>query len=230
MKNKLIKTLFSLLAIFAVLAALTLPAFAEQNGALSGTDSDNAEVELVSCDSSDEDAEEGDGAVASSEKETDGEEQNFFAALYEGAREHLGEILCALTLVGSIFLAFAYKKGLLPIVTKALGAIGSSVGMLGEQTGTFASKIEEQSENLRASIGEIQSRLQGFEEALAKIKGGLDGATASGEILKQTERTLGEQVEMLYEIFMSSALPQYQKEAVAKRIADMRRENGEGEG
>ena len=219
MKNKFLKTLFVLLAIFTATVALSLSAFAESSPV-----ADADEIIPISEGGSTEITKE------DTENSTDEEGSTFFASLYVGAREHLGEIFCALTLVGSIFLAFAYKKGLLPVVTKALGAISSSVGKLGENTDTFTSKIEGESKRLVESLGLVQEKIVCFENALSRIEEELLAARVNGSMLEKTERTLEEQIEMLYELFMSSALPQYQKDAVAKKIADMRLRSEDCEG
>ena len=218
MKNKIFKTLFSSLLIFCTLAALTFCAFAEET---------NAEGEGLTL--ADEVAQT-DGESLPLADEGDGTDETFFGTLYEGVLAHLDEIFCAMTLVSSIFLAFAYKRGLLPVITGTLGKIGTNVGQLGENTASFAGKIEAECERLVTKLGELEEKFLGFEGALEKIEGELIPVAENGEKIERTERTLTEQVEMLYELFMSSALPQYQKDAVAKRIADMRRKTDESEG
>jgi len=61
-------------------------------------------------------------------------EENLFSKVYEEVASYASEILCGLTLVGSLTLAVAYKKGLLPLVEKSLLAIGNAVSGIKEST------------------------------------------------------------------------------------------------
>lgn len=153
-------------------------------------------------------------------------EGNFFTVAYEELSAYASEILCGLTLAASLILAFAYKKGLLPLVQSALVSIGNAVTKIGDS----AKKSEEQTALLEENIGRSIKNAKDMIGALTEKISSLDNAV--NERLVMDEKARGEyeklrfiiegQIDMLYDIFMSSALPQYQKDAVGERIGKMK--------
>lgn len=153
-------------------------------------------------------------------------ESNFFTVAYEELSAYASEILCGLTLAASLILAFAYKKGLLPLVQSALVSIGNAVTKIGDS----AKKSEEQTAMLEENIGSSIKNAKDMIGALTEKISSLDNAV--NERLVMDEKARGEyeklrfiiegQIDMLYDIFMSSALPQYQKDAVGERIGKMK--------
>lgn len=153
-------------------------------------------------------------------------EGNFFTVAYEELSAYASEILCGLTLAASLILAFAYKKGLLPLVQSALVSIGNAVTKIGDS----AKKSEEQTALLEENIGSSIKNAKDMIGALTEKISSLDNAV--NERLVMDEKARGEyeklrfiiegQIDMLYDIFMSSALPQYQKDAVGERIGKMK--------
>ena len=153
-------------------------------------------------------------------------ESNFFTVAYEELSAYASEILCGLTLAASLILAFAYKKGLLPLVQSALVSIGNAVTKIGDS----AKKSEEQTALLEENIGSSIKNAKDMIGSLTEKISSLDNAV--NERLVMDEKARGEyeklrfiiegQIDMLYDIFMSSALPQYQKDAVGERIGKMK--------
>ena len=153
-------------------------------------------------------------------------ESNFFTVAYEELSASASEILCGLTLAASLILAFAYKKGLLPLVQSALVSIGNAVTKIGDS----AKKSEEQTALLEENIGSSIKNAKDMIGSLTEKISSLDNAV--NERLVMDEKARGEyeklrfiiegQIDMLYDIFMSSALPQYQKDAVGERIGKMK--------
>ena len=149
-------------------------------------------------------------------------EKNIFETVYDTLLMHSAEILSALAFIGTLIVSYAYKKGLLPVVKGTLSALTGSVGSIKES----AARLGESSES-RAT--ELCERLCGLEQGLKRLSEGasslegeilkLEGTEREGEILRAI---MGAQVDMLYEIFMSSAIPEYQKESVGARINTMR--------
>ena len=156
------------------------------------------------------------------------ESENVFAELYDKIKAYAAEILCGLTFMGSLILAYAYKRGLKPVLEKGIGAIGSAIGLLKEKT--------ESSEIIGRDAAEsISSRLSDAEESLRSITRYLDELNQSllpirdeNKTIETTKKVLSSEVDLLYEIFMSSSLPHYQKENVSSKILQMREELKDG--
>ena len=90
-------------------------------------------------------------------------EKNFFTELFFEIKSYATEIFCALTFVGSVILAFAYKKGLLPFVEKALIAITNSVTRINERT-------EHSEENTERFSNEMREKLEHTEKAISTLE------------------------------------------------------------
>lgn len=164
-----------------------------------------------------------DGIEESAEAET---ESNFFSKVYEEVTAYTSEILCTLTLAGSLTLAFAYKKGLLPLVEKSLLAIGNAVSGIKESTGknaeasaTLIATVEKQLSATSALLTSLAEKVSSLDKALGAS---LENESEARLEAKELRLVVDAQIDMLYDVFMFSALPQYQKDAVGERIAKMK--------
>lgn len=151
------------------------------------------------------------------------EVENFFELLYNELLMHSDKLLAALAFLGSLLVAFAYKKGLLPIIKASLNALSSTVSKL---------KDESEKAGAEASVAILSAtkKLDAAEEMINTLSEKLDGIEYQLEKTND-ERLRGDsiyalistQIDMLYEVFMSSSLPAYQKEAVGERVAEMKK-------
>lgn len=160
------------------------------------------------------------------EEANEATDENFFTSVYIKIGEYASEILCALTLAGSLVVAFAYKKGLLPLIEKTLITLGSAVGKIKESTDKSAEKNDVLEATVKKKLTEASELLASLAERTEKLDLALSEKLA-GENEMQAEKEslrliLSAQIDMLYDLFMSSALPQYQKDAVGERIAQMK--------
>ena len=165
---------------------------------------------------------------------TDGTEENVFNKIYADVGEYATEILCAMTFAGSLILAFAYKKGLMPIVRGSLLSIGNAVTKVKESVGESAEKGNKLGESIEKGLENTKNVLDGLVEKISELDTALEERLSNeseraheSEVLRLV---LLSQIDMLRDIFMSAALPQYQKDAVGERIAKMKgalEENGE---
>ncbi len=157
---------------------------------------------------------------------TQPEEPTFFSELYSAVKENATEILCSLSLIGSVILAYAYKKGLIPLLKGSLDALLRSVGKIKENT----ELNETESEAFKDFVSEtIDAEAQLFNDAvkhLDKLGHTLDSVTEkykdSSDKLTALQGVMREQTQMLYDIFMASGIPQYQKDKVGERVAKMK--------
>ena len=151
------------------------------------------------------------------------ETENTFSEIYNLVLENVDKVFSALAFVSSLLLVFAYKKGLIPIINTGLSAIkksadkfeGSSLESilkteesLGFLTDKFASCINTV-ESISKSVEELGERLELMEDEKNN---------------RETMKTVMlSQIDMLYEIFMNSALPQYSKDALGEKVAEMKK-------
>ena len=154
------------------------------------------------------------------------EDESFFGAVYDKISEYASEILCAMTFIGSLILAFAYKKGLLPLVKGSLLSLGNAVSKIKDNakenvecTSLIGEKIETHLTEAGDTLKSLAERIDALESALGENLGNENAARMQA---KEVRLVLDAQIDMLYAIFMSSALPQYQKDEVGERMAKMK--------
>ena len=152
--------------------------------------------------------------------------ENIFERLYDRIGENATEIFCAMTFTASMALAFAYKKGLVPLLQKTLLSIGNSVTKIKETAESGEAATEElgvsMTEKLDATSDLVQSlekRIDKMHDTLADV---IDKELSRKDNADKLNVIVKTQVDMLYDIFMSSALPQYQKDAVGEKVAKMK--------
>ena len=83
----------------------------------------------------------------------------------------------------------------------------------------FGKSIEDGLDAAKKALAELTERVEALDAGINKSIKDADEATREKEAFKLI---LTSQVDMLYYLFMSSALPQYQKDTVGERISKMR--------
>ena len=161
-------------------------------------------------------------------------DENVFSAVYDEIALHAGDILCALTFAGSLILAFAYKNGLTPLVKGSLLSIGNAISKIKDDTTENAEKNAKLGESLETGLENAKSTLDDLAEKISNLDLALKEKLECEDDAKREKEEfkliLTSQIDMLYDIFMTSALPQYQKDAVGERIAKMKGAIGENAG
>ena len=148
--------------------------------------------------------------------------KNPFEAVFETVKENSDTIFSALTLLGSVILAFTYKKGLLPSLGASLGKIGDSVKKIGDATEISIIKSEGAIVDIDDKIRGIGELFDRVEEQLGELNNKMEAVDKEKEQSEITRILMRSQVDMLYDIFMTSSLPQYSKDAVGEKIAAMK--------
>lgn len=160
------------------------------------------------------------------EENADGSE-SFFKSLFEAFEDNLSQILSALAFIGSLIIMLCYKRGLLPLVKDALAAIGAGVKKLGEKTNEMNIEAGAVTEQINGRLEDASRLLMAMEGALTTLTSRLDALESERDGRKKLCAVLSAEVDMLYEIFNSAALPQYLKDRVGERIAYMKAEISE---
>ncbi len=150
--------------------------------------------------------------------------ENIFGEIYQYILTYSAEIFSFLSLIGTIVISRLYKRGLIPSVKSALSSIGGAVGKIKESSDKVC---ENQAEDTRV----MAERLQLLDGAIQRLDEKCDELSSrlltEEKFIKQKEKSdliLKEQIDLLYDIFMTSSLPHYQKEATGERINKMRKE------
>ncbi len=144
--------------------------------------------------------------------------ENVFELLYRAVCDYINEIMCALTLAGSLVLALLYKRGLMPFMTRTVGAIGSTVAGMKASADSYAEKNGIELNEIKAALAAAQDSTSNFAERLNAIDGSLKNISTDKQERAVFKAALECQSALLYEILMHSSIPQYQKDAVGEKL------------
>ena len=150
--------------------------------------------------------------------------ENLFASVYEEIVRHSDKIFSALAFLGSLIIALAYRKGLLPLVRGSLNTLGNAVTKLNEQSETANADAKKSITEATDILACTQDKLAELCTSIVAIEAELQKASAENAKSTVLKRIMEAQIDMLYEIFMSSSIPLYQKEAVGEKISAMKKE------
>lgn len=226
----------------AAIAALTLTAFSVGASAeviepstestkieevINGTENDEKIEQVVEIDGT------SDGTFAEKADEdnpTDVTEEThdeeFFPTLYAACLEHADDIFAALAFIGTLAVSIVCKKGLIPTISRATVGIRDTLERGRVQNSDEYAKLQSSLEGLEGAIKTSAAEQKDMQACVEKLKKSVDSLTTDELEREKLKLILTSQVDMLYEIFMASAIPQYQKDAASARIHSMREELG----
>lgn len=169
------------------------------------------------------DVEEGDTDIDDNKgSENTTEEGNPFEALYNFASEHIGEIFSLLSFVSAAVVAFLYNKGLLPALKNSLSTMANILSGVKNATEKSESVSAETKKELLEKLGMAENGLATVTDSISVLTERLDILTDSKDEQEKMRTIMSAQIDMLYEIFLCSSLPEYQKEAVREKMAAMK--------
>ena len=143
--------------------------------------------------------------------------------IYELALTNADKIFAALACIASVIVGFAYKKGLLPLVKNSLNALGNGISNLREHTERAEEIAIEALSEATDKLSRAEEHFNSVSEKLSVLESELDKAHEGSMKDNELRIILTSQIDLLYEIFMSSSLPTYQKDSVGEKVAEMKR-------
>lgn len=149
-------------------------------------------------------------------------EANPFLLLYDRICAHLPELFSALSLLGACVIAFCYKRGLLPILKDGIGAIGSATKEWGKTAENYAKESKDICENVNDTVHFMSLCMEKMQGSLTSVEEQIDALKAEKDSCEVLKALMRGQVDMLYDIFLCSSLPQFEKERVGKRVEEMK--------
>ena len=150
------------------------------------------------------------------------ESESIYSLVYSVFYRHSDKILSALAALGSLFLAFTYKKGLMPSLKSAIDKLCDAVSRM---KNTSEKQGEAGTALLNIATEKLQTAKEGLDiisEKLSTLENELNDLMADKEERERYKTIMLMQAEMLYDIFMNSALPQYEKDMVGEKMARMK--------
>ena len=136
-------------------------------------------------------------------------------------RGYTSEIFCSLTFLGSLITAFLYKKGLLPTLSEGINRIYSAAVKAGENASELQKKSDERLEKFLSTTLPLIEKAGALTEYAESLR--QDSLAMQDELQREkAERAalsevLAGQTELLYGVFMSANIPEFQKEQLAEK-------------
>ena len=149
---------------------------------------------------------------------------NVFDYIYSIIEENADKIFSILAFVGTVIVGVGYKSGFLPLLRDALSKLKGSIDKVKEEGESNNLCTREKISNIGSAITEINDTLAKNTEEVARIKWQFESYEEMCREREKMRTIMQGQIDMLYAIFMSSALPQYQKEEIGTKISEMREE------
>lgn len=156
-------------------------------------------------------------------------EANVFEIAYGFISENSEKIFSALAFGGTLLLGFFYKRGLTPYIGKSLGALSEGVAKIREECEKSGERHGVNTDKITERLGTLENSLELFSREIGSLE---DKLGTQAEYLSDREtyrKILALQIDMLSEVFLSSSLPEYQKDKVGERVRKMKEALAENE-
>lgn len=157
-------------------------------------------------------------------QDTLAENPNIFDEIYSLLEVNADKIFSALAFISTLVVALLYKSRLIPLLRDALSRLKASIDSAQEENNKNSIQNSGKIDEISSSVANINLALEENSKQIGRIKWEFEGYS---ELLRERSamRTLLEsQIDLLYAIFMTSALPQYQKDEIGEKIQKMREE------
>ena len=156
--------------------------------------------------------------------------KNDFEEIYNVAMDHISEILSLAAFVGSLICAIIYKSGLMPLMENGLSSLKNAAVKIKEATDKAECESKESLVTISRKIDDIEDTVSDMCEAFLAVTDALEGYKDQREHQKRLNTVLEGELDMLYDIFMTSALPEYEKARVGERMCKLKEALNSGEG
>lgn len=163
-------------------------------------------------------------AFAAEENTLETEEVNVFESVYSFLIKNSDKLLSLFSALASLLLAFLYKRGLLPLLRGSISKLNSTVSDMKEASEKNMRASHEDTAIAKKSLDDAEALFRSLEERLASLEQTLILSAEEKEERKNLRTVVKTQIDMLYEVFMSSSLPVYLKESIAEKISEMKKE------
>ena len=162
-------------------------------------------------------------AFAAESAESTNEGENIIEILYAFCVDNADKILSALAFLGSILIAFTYRRGFLPLIKGSLNTLGSTVSKITDENSKMREDATVLFDMTKKHVSAALSTLDSVINRVIDLEFELNSARDNAEAAESLRVVMEAQIDMLYEIFMSSSIPAYQKESVGEKIAAMKK-------
>ena len=208
------KWIIALVLTISLMFSVGIGVYAEENNGENTIESgESAEVLPNDSEENDENVE----LLPESDDKSGEMAENIFDEIYSVAEANADKIFSILAFIGTLVVGVGYKSGFLPLLRDALSKLKSAIDGV-KADGEINNALTE------SRMNEICLSMENISRALCKMEYQADNYSKLLAERRTMRAVLLGQIDMLYAIFMSSALPQYQKDEIGLKIQEMREE------
>ena len=158
-----------------------------------------------------------------------GGSKNGFEEIYDTVMMHISEILSLAAFIGSLICAIIYKSGLMPLINNGLIGLKNAVVKIKEATDKAEVENKESVVGISKRIDELEDAISDMSEAFSSLREALSGLEDQRAHQMRMDTVLTGELDMLYDIFMTSSLPEYEKARVGERMTKLKGALNSGE-
>lgn len=162
------------------------------------------------------------GNIEDEDTNTADGEENGFSELYEVVMNHISEILSLAAFIGSLICAIIYKSGLMPLMNNSLSGLKSIVSKMKEAADCAQTDNKENISGIGDRIKKLEDGISDMSEAFTRLSASLEGYDDQRAHQMRLDTILEGELDMLYDIFMTSSLPEYEKARVGERMRKLK--------
>ena len=151
-----------------------------------------------------------------------GNSKNGFEQIYDTVIMHISEILSLAAFIGSLICAIIYKSGLMPLIENGLLGLKNAAVKIKEATDRAESDNKESINGISDRITDLEETIADMGEAFGKLREALSGLEDQKAHQTRLDTVLTGELDMLYDIFMTSSLPEYEKARVGERMTKLK--------
>ena len=155
--------------------------------------------------------------------------KNGFEEIYKLAIDNVSEILSLAAFIGSLICAIIYKSGLMPLMENGLKGLKNATVTIKEATDKAESESKKSMNTMTQCMEALESSVEDMCRSFLSLSNSLSGYKNQLSHQKRLDTILEGELDMLYDIFMTSALPEYEKARVGERMTKLREVLNSGE-
>ena len=148
--------------------------------------------------------------------------ESIFESAFSLVYENSDELFSALAFLGTIIMAIFYKRGLTPTLSRGISRISTAVSEVKKACGESNTLSGLMGDKITERLGCLENSLESFSTEIIRLEEMLGTEAELKDERERMRKILSFQIDMLSELFMTSALPQYRKDAVGERVRAMR--------
>ena len=155
--------------------------------------------------------------------DTHATEENVFSLIYDSIASGADEIFSVITCALSFALMLIYKKGMMPTLEGGVRSLAAGVKGIGEKASEIKNTTDSFATDIAHRLTATERTLEALADGLNKLTATLDEREKNSYSRDDLTTVMLAEIDMLYEIFNSAELPQYVKDRVGEKMAEMKK-------